>query len=434
MDDQITTLLLSASLFGWLFFAAALSWPRKRERQFSFQRVIAAPPETIWNIYRVDLDDPQTAAFHDKTISINTLRQDPEIREHVVDASGGHGTHLTTVRCETLAEERPRFRATRIREIDDSPYPFGRGMIEALKLEPHPRGTLASLTWRGETKTLWQAFAIWHVLRGYLVKLERFCESGGAAPAARKGGSFAASLALSAVAVGSFALWLGWLGALLLTGVLIAHEFGHWLAMRLTGQPAPRILLIPFFGGVAVANQPHRTLFDDAFCSLMGPGFSVLPSLACLLAAAALGAPDAQAWFSDGAAFSWQEGAGVIAALVGLAVGGLNLLQLVPVLPLDGGQILRAAVQSLSAARARHILLGVTGLGIVGLAYTGDFLLAGVLVLGALQAWHMGGAPSKARPMSGAGLAVIGLGYGLTLAVHGAAVFYGLPYIGIQVF
>jgi hypothetical protein len=88
MDDQITTLLLSASLFGWLFFAAALSWPRKRERQFSFQRVIAAPPETIWNIYRVDLDDPQTAAFHDKTISINTLRQDPEIRARPWPRSG----------------------------------------------------------------------------------------------------------------------------------------------------------------------------------------------------------------------------------------------------------------------------------------------------------------------------------------------------------
>ena len=61
------------------------------------------------------------------------------------------------------------------------------------------------------------------------------------------------------------------------------HEFGHWIAMRFTGQPAPRIMLVPFFGGVTLANHPHKTLFRDAFCALMGAGVSALPSLVSFL-------------------------------------------------------------------------------------------------------------------------------------------------------
>jgi hypothetical protein len=60
---------------------------------------------------------------------------------------------------------------------------------------------------------------------------------------------------LSILAVGTFALWLGWIGAVMLTAVLILHEFGHLIAMRLTGQPA-RAMRVPLFGDVALANHP----------------------------------------------------------------------------------------------------------------------------------------------------------------------------------
>jgi hypothetical protein len=95
--------------------------------------------------------------------------------------------------------------------------------------------------------------------------------------------------------------------------------------------------------------------------------------------------------------------------------------------------VLRALVQSFSANWARRVLLALTGLGIAGLGYTGDYILAGILGLGALQAWHMGSEAPKARPMGAAGATVIGLGYGLTFAVHAGALFYGLRAMAIEI-
>ena len=213
------------------------------------------------------------------------------------------------------------------------------------------------------------------------------------------------------------------------------HEFGHWLAMRLTGQPAPRIMLVPFFGGVAVGNHPHKSQFDAAFCALMGPGFSALPCLALLAAALVLGSMEP---VNDAGTLAQQYFmppllATAAAALAGF-IGLLNLLQLLPVLPLDGGQVLRALVQSFSGIWARRILLAVTGIGIAGFLYIGDLIITGFLALGLFQAWHMGTEPPKARPMRAIGATVICIGYGLTLAVHAGAVFFFISLAGISSF
>lgn len=211
--------------------------------------------------------------------------------------------------------------------------------------------------------------------------------------------------------------------------------------MRLTGQPAPKMLLIPFFGGVAVANHPHRTLFDDAFCALMGPGLSAVPTLALLLAAWVLGVPD-MAEFTN--SMTSVEAVGDLARPVKMslalgavalatAFGGLNLLQMVPVLPLDGGQVLRAYLQSFGASWARRILLALASVGILGLGYAGDYILAGILALGALQAWYLGNEAPKARPMSPAGATVLGLGYLATAGIHAGALYYGLRVMGIEI-
>src|SRR5262249_10532684 len=163
--------------------------------------------------------------------------------------------------------------------------------------------------------------------------------------------------ALSLVALASFALWLGWMAALLLAAVLFVHEFGHWLAMRLTGQPSPRMMLLPFFGGVTLANHPHRTLFDDAVCALMGAGISALPCLASLIVAWQMG-PFRQ----DDGVWRWMM-------MIAFAFGTLNLLQLLPFLPLDGGQVLRALMQSFHAAWARRILIGISAGGVLAFGY-----------------------------------------------------------------
>ena len=294
--------------------------------------------------------------------------------------------------------------------------------------------TRLTFEFQGETGTLWQFLALQRGVRRYFERVKRFCETGSIArrPDWRRG--LVISLGLSVLAVASFSVWLGWIGAFALAAVLVLHEFGHWLAMRMTGQPAPRMLLIPFFGGMAVANHPHRTLFHDAFCSLMGPGFSALLALGLLVVAWRLGMPPALFGEEAVAAFQVEVPLARKAIVIALVIGLLNALQLLPVLPLDGGHILRALAQSFNPRWARWILLVVTVAGGIAVAYWGFYVFAAVLVLGALQAWHMSRAAPRARPMGGAEAATIVVGFLLCIAVHGAAVTYGTRLIGWQFF
>ena len=423
MDATWIGLVLTAGLLTMI----GLSWPYRRLRGFSLRCRIAAPRERVWDAYQVDLDNPGNAALHFETVSVETVSQDPPLRDHVFDLSGGHGTNLVTARIETLAEQRPSLYRCRHRSLGGAAYPFGDEEETRLALSERPGGTVATLGWRGETATLWQYFNIWRSTRRFLMRLKQFSETGRVDRQGSSRRSLWTSLVLSVVAVGSFALWLGWVGALVLATVLVVHEFGHWLAMRLTGQPAPRLMLIPFLGGVAVANHPHKSLFDDALCSLMGPAFSVLPCIGLLAAIVVLGPPVVGADYSDPIA-SLRAHSGLIAVALALVVGVVNCLQLLPVLPLDGGQVLRAVLQSFSGQWARRSLLLITCLGMAAFGWIGDYILAAVLGLGALQAWHMSGAAPGSRPMNGREIAVIALGYGLCVAVHGGAIYYCLSY------
>ncbi len=438
MADLIGDIVVYGGMLGLVIGLIVLSFPWRRNFQFRVERVIDAPREKVWDSYRNDPGNADWAAFHQDTVSVDSVDGDPALQDIVVDSSGGHGTHLVTVRSRTLAEARPESYETRIEAIDGKDFPFGAEHAETLELLPHPDGTAAGLDWQGETRSLWQYLGVRRAVRGYMDRLKRYCETGEVVAKAQAGRkSLRNSLILSALAIGSFAIWLGWIGALVLTGILVVHEFGHWLAMRLTGQPAPRMILIPFFGGVAVANHPHKSQFDDAFCSLMGAGFSLLLCLALLLAATFLGAPDMGVFTAEAApelaepAFTTREVMATVAVGLTVLVALLNLLQLLPFLPLDGGHVLRSILQSFSAKWARWVALGLAGLGAAGFGYVGYYILAGFMGLGALQAWHMGAEATESRPMGVGEVALVGLGYGMIIVAYASAMVYGVRLFGV---
>jgi len=413
MPDSIGTWIMLSAMSGWIAWALVTGWPWRRVRRFNLRRRIAAAPERIWTAYWIDPDRFRSSPFHANIVSARRVENDPETIEYVVDTSGGHGTHQTEVRIRTLQVRPNEFTAWQTRDLDGRSLPFGPEHAETLELRPGPEGTAVALSWRGQTATLGQHIRRWRSHGRYLKRLQQYCESGTVAPVVPRQ-SAATGIALSLLALVGLALWLGWMAAFLLAAVLLVHEFGHWLAMRLTGQPSPRMMLVPFFGGVTLANHPHRTLFDDAFCALMGAGISALPCLALLIATWHMGSLD------EGATdplWRWTM-------MIAFAFGVLNLLQLLPFLPLDGGQVLRALMQSLHAAWARRILIGIGALGVLGFGSFGEFILAGLFAVGALQAWHLPEHPPKAHPMRSGGMAVIGCGLVLTVAVHATAVVY----------
>ena len=150
------------------------------------------------------------------------------------------------------------------------------------------------------------------------------------ASAASKGSNFGftrSSMLWGLVAFASFAYLWGWRDALLISAIIILHELGHALAMVMVGIPVKGIYLVPFFGGAAIAAAPYKREGQIGFVALMGPGFSLVPTIAC-------------------AAAAYQTGnLNFVKAAEMSAI--INLLNLVPIMPLDGGQVLKAALVSM---------------------------------------------------------------------------------------
>src|SRR3954462_15889929 len=115
-----------------------------------------------------------------------------------------------------------------------------------------------------------------------------------------------------------------------LFGIVLLHEFGHALACRQTGGTADRIVLWPL-GGIAFVNPPRRPgamLWSIA----AGPLVNVilLPLLSIDLVIFRVG-PDSES--SDVATFVFHLW------YINL---GLLIFNILPVCPLDGGEILRS--------------------------------------------------------------------------------------------
>jgi tetratricopeptide (TPR) repeat protein/Zn-dependent protease len=114
-------------------------------------------------------------------------------------------------------------------------------------------------------------------------------------------------------------------------GALILHEGGHLAAMLLFGYRSPAVFFIPFFGALATARKNHASLTEKFWISMAGP----LPGLILGIAIAVFrnyGLDDMTAlarWYGD--ARLWQ--------LTSIILIVLNLFNLLPIYPLDGGQI-----------------------------------------------------------------------------------------------
>lgn len=111
----------------------------------------------------------------------------------------------------------------------------------------------------------------------------------------------------------------GWQSVIYLALAIGLHELGHVLAMRLFGYKNVRMLFLPFFGGLATGEPRELDATKNALVSLAGPVFGLLTAaLAGALARLSGGTP----WLVE---FAW----------VSLVLNAFNLL---PIVPLDGGQ------------------------------------------------------------------------------------------------
>lgn len=159
--------------------------------------------------------------------------------------------------------------------------------------------------------------------------------------------------------------------ALALIGVLVFHEYGHLRAMKKFGIPTKGMYLIPFFGGIALGDKP-RTQWEDVYISMMGPVYGLFMTAIFYVI-----------YLITGSHFC-----GLVASTSAL----LNLLNLFPVYPLDGGRVVKALVFSRRNYLALVLLLVISALCLViswkvGLIFLSFFIVLGVVDL--IAGWNV---------------------------------------------
>ncbi|MDN4526141.1 site-2 protease family protein [Fictibacillus fluitans] len=131
-------------------------------------------------------------------------------------------------------------------------------------------------------------------------------------------GKFATLLSMF-VSVGAYAMFFGWKFAVALVYLLFVHEMGHLVAMKRKGIATSPAIFIPFMGAVIGMKEMPKNAKDEAFVAYAGPLFGLVSFL-----------PAVYLYETQGSPF-W--------GLVIFLGAFINLFNLFPVSPLDGGRI-----------------------------------------------------------------------------------------------
>ncbi len=125
-----------------------------------------------------------------------------------------------------------------------------------------------------------------------------------------------------AVSLAAYAVIWGWQFAAGFVALLFVHEMGHVIQLRREGIRASAPMFIPFLGAVITSRSLGRNALAEARVGLAGPILGSLGAAACILV-----------WHATGNEL-WRA----------LAWTGffLNLFNLLPVVPLDGGRAMAA--------------------------------------------------------------------------------------------
>jgi Zn-dependent protease len=179
-------------------------------------------------------------------------------------------------------------------------------------------------------------------------------------------------------------------------GIVLLHEFGHAFACRQVGGQADKIMLWPL-GGVAFVQPPPRPgalLWSIA----AGPLVNVVLVPITVGAALAVRAAGLQGEYPDPVRFLDS---------IAFINGGLLVFNLLPVYPLDGGQILQALLWFV-IGRARSLMVaGIVGLVaaagaiVAAIFYAQDIWLGVIAAFVGWQAWrgfHFGARLQNLQP------------------------------------
>ena len=167
----------------------------------------------------------------------------------------------------------------------------------------------------------------------------------------------AGTMLISVAAYG--AIW-GWQFGAGFVALLFIHEMGHVIALRREGIKASAPMFIPFLGAVISAKSLGDNAAAEARVGLAGPILGSIGAVACVLI-----------WHATGNDF-WRA----------LAFTGffLNLFNLLPVVPLDGGRAMAAMAPAMW-------FVGFAGLIVLAFVFPNPIILL-IVIFGGLETWR----------------------------------------------
>jgi Zn-dependent protease len=136
---------------------------------------------------------------------------------------------------------------------------------------------------------------------------------------ALKFGKFLTTGGTMALSVAAYAWVFGWAYAVGFVALIFVHEMGHYVAARRRGLAVGMPTFIPFVGAwIALRDLPHDAE-TEAYIGLAGPLVGSVGALVCFYLARSMHSP----------------------LLLALAYSGffLNLFNLIPLSPFDGGRV-----------------------------------------------------------------------------------------------
>jgi Zn-dependent protease len=124
------------------------------------------------------------------------------------------------------------------------------------------------------------------------------------------------------VSAAAYSFIFGWAFAAGFVVLLLVHEMGHVIALRREGVKASAPMFIPFLGAVISARTLGKNAVAEARVGLAGPVLGSLGAAACIVV--------------------WQLTGSDIWRALAFTGFFLNLFNLLPVVPLDGGRAMAA--------------------------------------------------------------------------------------------
>ncbi|WP_156043287.1 site-2 protease family protein [Paenibacillus sp. UNC451MF] len=168
-----------------------------------------------------------------------------------------------------------------------------------------------------------------------------------------KFGKFGGVFISMLLSIGGYALLFPWRFSIGLVLLILVHELGHVAAAKQKGLPVSAPIFIPFLGALINMKRHPRDAVTEAYVAFGGPILGTVGALAAFGLGYLLNSP----------------------LLYSLALAGflINLFNLIPIHPLDGGRIATAVSRWLW-------LVGLVG-GLVLIVYNFSYILLIIWVM-----------------------------------------------------